>query len=292
MAAELKWSDWLNPLICTMVAGFTVVNYTNAGRRFHEACDAISGPIYLLFFMYTGVAMDVGVLSRNVNAAVLIFFTRALLIVISTYLGGVLANQPVEFQRRYWMAFLTQAGVTLGLAQQAAGNFAWGPDFNATIVAVSVINQVVGPPLMKYALREAGEAHHNYVPKKLTEISGVGSISEIGKASQPLTGRPQPRGALVIAFDALDDAKFARTDASLIVRRLRARGWEVMLSDQKLNVDPKGVDERRRLDKKAACVRKPRPLHMCPPRGGLTAPRCSWCAARSPRDRLSLFTGL
>ena len=41
------------------------------------------------------------------------------------------------------MAFLTQAGVTLGLAQQAGAKFAWGPDFNATIVAVSVINQVV-----------------------------------------------------------------------------------------------------------------------------------------------------
>ena len=102
------------------------------------------------------------------------------------------------------MAFLTQAGVTLGLAQQAGAHFPWGPDFNATIVAVSVINQVVGPPMMKYALRAAGEAHHNYVPQKYDEVSGVGSIGAIGKANLPLTGRPQPRGVLVIGQDALD----------------------------------------------------------------------------------------
>ena len=111
------------------------------------------------------------------------------------------------------MAFLTQAGVTLGLAQQAGAHFAWGPDFNATIVAVSVINQVVGPPMMKYALRAAGETHHNYDPKKRKEISGVSLIGTIGKANLPLTGRPQPRGALVIAQDAHDATKYERSDA-------------------------------------------------------------------------------
>ena len=56
ISQELHLSDWLNPLICTMVAGFTIVNYTQAGKQFHEACDSLSGPIYLLFFLYTGHA--------------------------------------------------------------------------------------------------------------------------------------------------------------------------------------------------------------------------------------------
>ena len=254
MSQELNLSDWLNPLICTMVAGFTIVNYTQAGKPFHEACDSLSGPIYLLFFLYTGVAMEVEVLQRNLPAAGLIFATRAILIIISTYIGGVCANQPREFSQRYWMAFLTQAGVTLGLAQQASAHFAWGPDFNATIVAVSVINQVVGPPMMKYALRAAGEAHHNYVPNKLREISGVGSIGAIGKANLPLTGRPQPRGALVIAQDSLEPELYEASDASVIVDRLRSRGWEVMVADQKLGVAAAGQDEKRRLNQKATTL--------------------------------------
>ena len=36
-------------------------------------------------------------------------------------------------------------------------------------------HQVVGPPLLKRALREAGEQHHNYVPKRSEQtVSGVG----------------------------------------------------------------------------------------------------------------------
>ena len=260
MAAELDTSDWLNPLICTMVAGFTIVNYTNAGKAFHEAVDSLSGPIYLLFFVFTGCSMDVGVLARNLPACLLIFFTRASLIVVSTYIGGVAAQAPEEFRCRYWMAFLTQAGVTLGLAKDASSHFTWGPDFNATIVAVSVINQVFGPPLMKAALRGAGESHHNYVPRKLEDVSGVGTIGAIGKANLRLTSRPQPRGALVIAEDA--HSLHASSEASLVVARLRARGWEVMLADEKLAVTAAEASERQRMDKTAEVLINRLPLEV------------------------------
>ena len=135
-------------------AGFTLTNYTRSTKVFQHALQSSSGPIYLLFFVHTGVSMDLGVLARNMPACVLIFSTRALLLVLSTFLGGLAAKQPKYFC--YWMTFLTQAGVTLGLAQAASAHFSWGPDFNATIVSVSVINQIVGPPLMKMALRLAG----------------------------------------------------------------------------------------------------------------------------------------
>ena len=55
------------------------------------------------------------------------------------------ARQPREHYTTYWMAFLTQAGVTLGLASNVSDKFAWGPDFSASIVSVVVINQMIGP---------------------------------------------------------------------------------------------------------------------------------------------------
>ena len=79
------------------------------GKAFHEATDAISGPIFLLFFCFTGVSMDLGVLRRNITACLLIFTTRATLIVVSTYIGGSCAGQLPEHRNTYWMAFLTQA---------------------------------------------------------------------------------------------------------------------------------------------------------------------------------------
>ena len=84
------------------------------------------GPIYLFFFTYTGVCMDLGVLARNVPACALLFTTRTVCIFIGSWLGASLAQQPPEHRNLYWMAFLTQAsarsaGVVSGSQQQVAG---------------------------------------------------------------------------------------------------------------------------------------------------------------------------
>jgi len=54
---------------------------------------------------------------------------------------------------------LTQAGIGLGLAKQVAVDFPeWGGTFATTMIAVIVVNQVLGPPPTKWILRRAGEA--------------------------------------------------------------------------------------------------------------------------------------
>lgn len=181
-----------NPLIVCMVAGFVTCNFTNAGHEFHTSVHDLSGPIYLLFFTFTGITMDIGVLWRNRSACILLFGSRTICIYIASKLGGRLANQPPEYTDRYWMTFLTQAGVTLGLAQAVAPHFAWGPDFSACIVALVVCNQVVGPPLFKMAIKLVQEDNYGYDPKE----AGQPRFRNLGKVKQ--LGRPKPRGALCI----------------------------------------------------------------------------------------------
>jgi Trk K+ transport system NAD-binding subunit len=58
------------------------------------------------------------------------------------------------------MGYVTQAGVGLGLAKEVAVEFpGWGGSFASVMIAVIVLNQIIGPPLMKLALHRAGEAH-------------------------------------------------------------------------------------------------------------------------------------
>jgi Kef-type K+ transport system membrane component KefB len=60
------------------------------------------------------------------------------------------------------LSFLTlrsQAGVGMGLARDVAIEFpSWGPAFASMMISVMVLNQVVGPPLFKYAIVKLGEA--------------------------------------------------------------------------------------------------------------------------------------
>ena len=105
----------------------------------------ISGPVYLLFFTLTGATMDIAVLRRNIFACLLLFATRCVCIFAGSWVGGYVSQQPAHFRTKYWMAFMTQAGVTLGLAQTVSAHFTWGPDFAASIVAVVVSYSVFAP---------------------------------------------------------------------------------------------------------------------------------------------------
>mmetsp|Transcript_24202 Transcript_24202/g.56244 ORF Transcript_24202/g.56244 Transcript_24202/m.56244 type:complete len:108 (-) Transcript_24202:1088-1411(-) len=61
-----------------MVSGFVIVNFTHASDAFSAAMHDVSGPLYLLFFAYTGLTMDLLSLQRNWLACILLFFSRCL----------------------------------------------------------------------------------------------------------------------------------------------------------------------------------------------------------------------
>jgi hypothetical protein len=58
------------------------------------------------------------------------------------------------------MGFLAQAGITLGIAHIVRERFpGWGDAVAAIIIAMVAVNQLVGPPLFRFALvrsREVG----------------------------------------------------------------------------------------------------------------------------------------
>ena len=79
--------------------------------------------------------------------------------VLSSYAGGILAGDPLKLYRIAWMPYITQAGVSIGLATEVANGFEWGQGFATIIISVIIINQLIGPPLFKWAIGLAGESH-------------------------------------------------------------------------------------------------------------------------------------
>jgi Trk K+ transport system NAD-binding subunit len=100
------------------------------------------------------------ILLRTWPIALLLFGVRLVGIFIGSYSGGTLAGDPPKFNRLAWMAFITQAGVGLGLAKNIADEFPeWGPGFATIMIAVIVLNQIVGPPFFKAVIRRVKESH-------------------------------------------------------------------------------------------------------------------------------------
>ncbi len=154
---------YIEPLLICILGSYYVTNYSTSRPEFIEILHETGPVIYVIFFTLTGATLQVDVLFQVFGIAVLFFFIRLLSMVIAGYVGGTLAGDPWKFRHLNWMPYVTQAGVGLGLAtliKQAFPEF--GVQFETIIVGVIVINQVVGPPLFKFALHKVNETHEKH----------------------------------------------------------------------------------------------------------------------------------
>ncbi len=116
--------------------------------------------MFLVFFTLVGDELRLDIVLDSLLIALVIFAVRLLGLLVGAYAGGMLAGDPARHNRVAWLAYVTQAGIGLGLAREVAVEFPqFGEEFATLIVSVIVISQFVGPPLLNFALKRVGEAH-------------------------------------------------------------------------------------------------------------------------------------
>jgi Kef-type K+ transport system membrane component KefB len=147
-------------ILVAMATGFYVQNFSRQGRRLLQALESNSLPVYALFFAVAGADLDITVLGTAWLIATAIILTRMVALWLSTYLAARVVGEPAVIRRYAWMGFLAQAGVTLGIANLVRDNFpVWGGSVATIIIAMIVVNQLIGPPAFRWALLRAGESH-------------------------------------------------------------------------------------------------------------------------------------
>ncbi len=199
---ELHTKILVEPLLTAMIGSFLITNYSPCRDEFARLLEEIGPVIYVLFFTFTGASLRLDILGDILVFALAISMIRLVGIMIGTFAGSKLAGEPIARCRIYWMCFVTQAGVALGLAREVADEFPqFGEEFATLIISVVVFNELVGPPFLKNALKRVGEAHtpEHIVPdsQRNAVIFGVG------------------RHALALA------------------RQLQAHDWQVIIADLK-----------------------------------------------------------
>lgn len=186
----------LEPLLVCMVAGFTVTNRTAQRADFEHILHDISPAVYVAFFVVTGLGLKLDILLEVLPVALGLFAVRLVALYVGARVGSSV-DAPNSFRRLSWMAFVTQAGIALGLAREATVEFPeLGASFATLIIAVVVLNEVFGPLFLKRALDRAGES----------------------RAADAAAG-----GLLVYGLDR-----------RLIgmAERLRTDGWQILLADR------------------------------------------------------------
>ena len=235
----------VEPLLICIIASFVITNYSKHRIEFSEQLGKVAPVIYIIFFTLTGASLSIQVLMSVFGIAVVLFFVRLITMFLGGITGVIAARDPKEYTFISWMPYVTQAGVALGLATIVATEFPeWGHSFETIIIAIIVINQLIGPPLFKWTLNYVKESHlrakstrreHNYDAL----IIGIESQS-IALAQQLAKHKWKPRLVSVDDYKVDDISEFEvlhMTDFSMeSLKKLDCANAEavvLMLSDKK-----------------------------------------------------------
>jgi Kef-type K+ transport system membrane component KefB len=151
-----------SPLIGNMVFGFFVVNFIKHAHDLFSVVEMTEEMIFSLFFTLAGAHLNIGALTSGGWLIIwLIVMGRFTGKLYGTRLGACIAKAPAVVRRYLGLALLPKAGVTVGLVLLAKNSFGASPLADIMVNAVLgsvIINELISPPLVKYALVRAGEA--------------------------------------------------------------------------------------------------------------------------------------
>lgn len=154
-------STWLGVsfLLAGMVTGMIVANFAEHHTRpFHEI-EHIEWPFMVLFFVLSGASLHLGTVAQIGGIGIAYIVLRTVSRMLAGWLGASWAGAPDPHRRWIGLALTPQAGVALGMALVAGGQF---PEIKETIMAITigttVVFELAGPALTQLALRRVGEA--------------------------------------------------------------------------------------------------------------------------------------
>lgn len=169
----------ISPLLPCMLMGTVYINL-NRGRKLFKQVNHFTPPIMLMFFVLSGMRLNVPALATAGVIGVAYFFVRIIGKYIGAYVGCRVGGTAPEVRRYLGMALVPQAGVSIGLAALAQRMLPEEPGvmLSTIILSSSVLYEMVGPACAKaslylsHAIKREDTTDKN--KKKKTKDVGVG----------------------------------------------------------------------------------------------------------------------
>lgn len=157
--AGLAIAAGLSPLLACMALGSAVGNLSRRSEIAFEAIRALDTPVYVVFFVLSGAGLHVELLRSVGILGIGYVLFRIIGKVGGAAAGGALTKAPAVVQKYLGLGLVPQAGVALGLSLLVKQQFPGiGDMISTTIVASTVVYELVGPVFSKMGITLAGEA--------------------------------------------------------------------------------------------------------------------------------------
>ena len=147
-------------LLTSLVTGIIVQNFSRHGQSLISGIEIFSLPIYVIFFCFAGASLHIDILRKALQITFILVIARLLLNYAGNYIGALLAKEDQYIKNISWMGYIGQAGIAVGLGimieQNLPGNI--GEYFITILISTVVINEMLGPILLKYIFVKSKEA--------------------------------------------------------------------------------------------------------------------------------------
>ena len=161
----------LSSLLICMMAGAIYTNLAKDSNRTLDILDRFTSPIFMMFFVFSGASLDLSIFFNENGLIVLIIAAIYIVFrVAGKYLGALsgayITRCEPQVKKYLGLTLIPQAGVAIGLATTASSLFKDYADptlqqTGALIIAIiltsTLIYELVGPLVSKYALKKASE---------------------------------------------------------------------------------------------------------------------------------------
>ncbi len=156
----------VKPLFCLLTAGFAFGNLPSAdpGRveaarqRLRATLAQVGMPVFVVFFTAAGLHIDLTALASGWVLVLVLLVVRDGAIIAAVRVATRGPEVEPAVRRSLWLGMVSQAGVTLALAQIVRVRYpGWGDILATFIVAMVTLHELWVPVALSWALRREGE---------------------------------------------------------------------------------------------------------------------------------------
>lgn len=156
----------VSPLLSCMAVGTVYIN-VGGDKQMFDRISSATPPVLLLFFMLSGIRLELPMLATAGVIGLAYFFARIAGKYAGAWAGAKAIGAPEETRKYLGLALIPQAGVSIGLA--ALGQRILPPEMGALlstiILSSGILYEMVGPACAKLSLTLSGtldgDHHHN-----------------------------------------------------------------------------------------------------------------------------------
>lgn len=161
-----------NLLVCMMI-GAIYCNMHKADDKLNRFSERWTAPLFMLFFVISGAELDLSVIPMVGVIGIIYLVFRSAGKYLGAGLGAKLVHANENVTKYLGLTLLPQAGVAIGMATMVVSELSdlgfgeLGSQINTVVLCATLIYELFGPLITKWALTKSGEIHPDTVKEEI-----------------------------------------------------------------------------------------------------------------------------